>query len=320
MKEGVLECVLCPNHCRLREGEFGTCRVRVNRGGDLDLPFYGVLSAVSNDPIEKKPLYHFYPGSTIFSVGFYGCSFHCPFCQNYTIAQSTPAENSKPRTSPQDLVDSAISHGAKSIAYTYSEPTIHFEWVLDTARIARDRGLKNILVSNGYLNPEPTRELLDSMDGANIDLKSNREEFYRDEIGGHLAPIKVFLKEASRRTHLEVTTLVIPNRTDSDDEIDEIARFISTLDSNIPLHLSCYYPAYTYTLPPTDPDTVFHLTEVAKRHLNYVYPGNVGLTEVVTTCPNCGNTLITRREYHVEMTGIEGKKCDRCGRPVTFPV
>jgi len=318
-REGVLECFLCPNHCFIEEGERGTCRVRENRNGELSLPFYGVLSAVSNDPIEKKPLYHFYPGSMILSVGFYGCSFHCPFCQNYHIAQSTPSSPEKD-TSPEELVEYALKHHATSIAYTYSEPTVHFEWMVETATIAHSRGLKNVLVSNGYLNPKPTDELLEVIDAANIDLKSYRREFYEEIVGGKLDPVLAFIHKASQRIHLEVTTLVIPGQTDSTEEIEEIAAFIASLDPNIPLHLSCYYPTYKYNIPPTNPDKVFFLAKKARDYLNYVYPGNVGLAEVDTHCPECGNILIQRRGYQVKKTGISGDACASCGRRISFPL
>jgi len=318
-RNGVLECFLCPNHCKIQEGEAGLCRVRENRNGELSLPFHGVLSAIANDPVEKKPLYHFYPGSMVLSVGFYGCSFHCPFCQNYHISQSIPSRPES-RTTPSELVEYAVKHHAQAIAYTYSEPTVHFEWLMETAAEARSRGLKNVLVSNGYLNPQPADELLGLMDAANIDLKSFRSDFYRDELGGKLEPVLAFLHKASLSIHLEVTCLIIPGHTDSVEEIEEIAQFLASLDPDIPLHLSCYYPTYKYTVPPTNPDKVFFLSKRAGAYLNYVYPGNVGLAEVDTHCPECGNILIRRRGYNVETPGIESAACAVCGRKISFPL
>ena len=318
-KDSKLSCVLCPHHCVMKDGERGICMVRENRGGELHLPFYGVLSAVSIDPIEKKPLYHFYPGSSIFSVGFYGCSFHCPFCQNFRIAQFTPNGENR-RTQPAELVEQALTQGASAIAYTYSEPLVHFEWILETAKQAHRKGLKNVLVSNGYINPKPADELLDVLDAANIDFKSNRSEFYKKVVGGKIEPVKAFIKKAAKRIHLELTTLVIPGHTDSREEITEISEFIATQHPDIPLHLSCYYPAYKFDAPPTEPDTVFELTEIARRHLNFVYPGNVGLREVNTRCSECGNVLVRRRGYQVEMPGIKGGSCAQCGHPVPFPL
>lgn len=318
-KDSKISCVLCPHHCLIEDGERGICMVRENRGGSLYLPFYGVLSAVSTDPIEKKPLYHFYPGSAIFSVGFYGCSFRCPFCQNYRIAQSTPKERNR-TTQPEELVDQVLQQGAHSIAYTYSEPLVQFEWMLETATLARSRGLKNVLVSNGFINPQPADELLEVLDAANIDFKSIQPEFYRDIVGGKVEPVMAFLKKAAEKIHLEVTTLVIPGYTDSIEEITEISRFIAGLNPHIPLHLSCYYPAYKFDAPPTEPSAVFELAETAREYLDFVYPGNVGMHEVNTECSQCGNILIRRRGYQVEKPGIEGASCRRCGQPVPFPV
>ncbi len=318
-QDSILHCVLCPHHCKIRENERGICMVRENRNGELHLPFYGALSAVSNDPIEKKPLYHFYPGSTIFSVGFYGCSFKCPFCQNFRIAHYTPSKSST-SISPEELVNKAIKQGAQSIAYTYSEPIVHFEWMLEAAQIAREKGLKNVLVSNGFINPQPADELLNVIDAANIDLKSFHNDFYEKIVGGKLAPVLAFLKKAASKIHLEVTTLVIPGYTDSHQEISQIAEFIAGLHPDIPLHLSCYYPAYKFDAPPTEPGIVFNLTETAKKYLNFVYPGNVGLSEVNTYCAHCGNTLIKRRGYKVETPGVKDNKCNKCGTIVPFPL
>ncbi len=318
-KDSRLSCVLCPHHCVIENGDRGICMVRENRSGELYLPYYGVLSAVSIDPIEKKPLYHFYPGSSIFSVGFYGCSFHCPFCQNFRIAHFTPKSGNR-STKPTELVEQALQQGASAIAYTYSEPLVHFEWMLETAKQAHKKGLKNVLVSNGFINPQPADELLDVLDAANIDFKSIRSEFYENVVGGKVEPVKAFIKKAAQKIHLELTTLVIPGHTDSLEEISEIADFISAQHPDIPLHLSCYYPAYKFDAPPTEPDTVFELSEVARRYLNFVYPGNVGLREVNTGCSECGNVLVRRRGYQVELPGIKGGSCAQCGHPVPFPL
>ena len=331
-----LRCELCPHRCLIAEGRSGICNVRWNEGGGLALPLYGVLSAVSTDPIEKKPLYHFYPGSSSFSVGFYGCSFRCPFCQNYRIAQHVPRSGGRGNTtsgpkaarsvSPKELVENALREGAESIAYTYSEPLVHFEWVRETAEIARERGLFNVLVSNGYLNREPALELLPLIDAANIDLKSFRQEYYRRTIGGDLQPVLDFIRLAAVHSHVEVTTLVIPGETDSTVEISAIAGFLAEIDVNIPFHLSCYHPAHNYHTPATDPQSVFALAGAAKKQLRCVYPGNVGLTEVNTECAACKNILVRRSGYRVRMPGIvtcaEGGPavCRSCGEPVPFPV
>jgi len=309
--EGRIQCTLCPNNCLIAPGKFGVCRVRTNSGGTLELPFYGRLSAVAIDPIEKKPLYHFYPGVSILSVGFVGCSFHCPFCQNHHIAHDTtyPTE----MVSPQQLIELCEQRGSFGVAYTYSEPIVHLEYVLDTAAAARQRGLKNVLVSNGYINPEPAEQLLDLMDAANIDFKSWNPDFYREEIGGKVEQIKRFIEQAYNRISLEVTTLVIPTKNDSPEEIESITGFLASLSPDIPYHLSAYYPQYRYSIPPTPASTLRELAEVARKHLNYVYLGNVGMEETNTLCPNCGSLLVRRRGYSVSVKGIADGKCRQCG-------
>ena len=308
-----VQCRLCPHNCLIAPGRFGVCRVRSNRAGTLELPFYGRLSAVAVDPIEKKPLYHFYPGSSILSIGFVGCSFHCPFCQNHHIAHDTsyPTEY----VSPVQLVELCEQRGSFAVAYTYSEPIVHLEYVLDTAVLARERGLKNVLVSNGYINPGPAEQLLELMDAANIDFKSWNDDFYRKEIGGGVEEVKRFLRQAHGRTSLEVTTLVIPTKNDSPEEIEAIARFLASLSPDIPYHLSAYYPQYRYTIPPTPPSTLHELAETAREHLHYVYLGNVGVEETSTSCAGCGSLLVRRRGYSVSIKGIEDGRCRKCGAP-----
>ena len=310
---GAVRCGLCPHACLIRPGGLGRCRVRRNRGGTLELPFYGRLSSIAVDPIEKKPLYHYHPGERILSVGFVGCSFHCPFCQNYRISQDTgvPTE----AMSPDELVALAEREGSFGIAYTYSEPLVHLEYVLETCRLARARGLKNVLVSNGFVNPQPAEELLAVLDAGNIDLKSFNPQFYRKQIGGELEEVKRFLTQARGRIALEVTTLVIPTRNDGPEEMEGIAAFLASLDPDIPLHLSAYYPQYRYTLPPTSPSTLRELAEVARRHLSYVYLGNIGSQPADTPCGKCTAVLVRRRGYQVDVSGLDGVRCAHCGAP-----
>jgi pyruvate formate lyase activating enzyme len=316
--DSVVVCTLCPHGCRIPEGSAGKCLVRQNRGGRLSLPFRGVLSSVAIDPIEKKPLYHFHPGREIFSVGFFGCNFRCPFCQNYTISQHTVA--SAERITPSKLVSRAVDSGSFAIAYTYSEPLVHFEFVRDTCIEARKKGLANVLVTNGYLSSEPTRELARLIDAANVDLKGWNDRFYRDEIGGSLAPVKAFIERLFEAgVHVEITTLVIPGKNDTDEEIDGIASFIASLSVDIPYHLSAYYPAFRYTVPPTRADRVVELVALARRRLRYVYAGNLRGVDSDTACPGCGATLIARRGYRVEVTGVHDGACSRCGFRIAFP-
>jgi pyruvate formate lyase activating enzyme len=316
--EEKIGCLLCPNACIITEGRHGICRVRFNRSGELDIPFYGRISSVAVDPIEKKPLYHFHPGSRILSVGFVGCSFRCRFCQNHRISQGTDAETEY--IEPEKLVRLAERERSFGIAYTYSEPLIHFEYIMDTARIARKRGIKNVLVSNGYIEEEPAEELIPLIDAANIDLKSADPEFYTTEVGGEMEAVKRFITQAAGRMSLEVTTLVIPTKNDAPEEIDSISRFLASLDPSIPLHLSCYYPQYRYTLPPTPPSTVKRLAETARKHLKFVYIGNVGMEETNTLCPSCGAVLVRRAGYSVSMEGLLDGKCAGCGAPAPIVV
>ncbi len=269
-----LICRLCPHNCHISEGNFGICLIRRNNEMNLELPYNGILSAISIDPIEKKPLYHFEPGSKILSIGFYGCNFHCSFCQNYQISQLFTEKKDHKYISPTDLVELVKDKGLSSLAYTYSEPVIHFEYIIECSKLAHKNGIRNVLVTNGFLNPEPAGELLSIMDGVNVDLKAFTQSFY-SKLGGKIEPVKKFIKLAAELTHLEVTTLIIPGENDSVEEIMSIAEFLSLIDPNIPLHISSYYPVYKYEVSSTPKDTVLSLVEKASEVLNYVYPGNI---------------------------------------------
>ena len=308
---GRVHCLLCPNDCRIAEGNAGICGVRENHGGRLELPRYGAISSIAVDPIEKKPLYHFHPSSRILSVGFVGCSFHCGFCQNWHISQNIDIDTRY--IAPADLVDIARREKSFAIAYTYSEPLVHFEYVLDCSRAARAAGLKNVLVTNGYLNSAPAAELLPFVDAANVDLKAWDADFYRHETGGKLEEVKRFIREAAGKIHLEITTLIIPTKNDDPAQIEGIAGFIAGLDPDIPLHLSGYHPQYKYTVPPTPPDTVRRLADVARKYLRYVYTGNLGAEAADTVCASCGNVLVRRTGWRVEVVGVKAGACSKCG-------
>jgi len=314
--ENHIHCTLCPNNCIIKPGKFGSCMVRgcaVKSSGRLQgiIPLAGKLSALAVDPIEKKPLYHFFPGSKILSAGFFGCSLKCPFCQNFTI--STSVSFNADTVSPEDAADITLNSETIGLAYTYSEPLVHIEWVTETAKLIKKRNLKNILITNGYINPVPAEYILENIDAVNIDLKSFSSDFYKKELKGKLEPVKEFIRYAARKTHVEVTTLVIPGKNDSDTEIRSIAAFLASINKSIPFHLSCYYPVYRYTVAPTKPESVFRLAEIASEYLDYVYPGNTGSRECLTKCPECGAVLVKRSGYSVTVTGIENSRCKSCG-------
>lgn len=312
--DGAVACELCPHHCRLSEGKSGLCKVRRNEGGELVLPYYGKLSALAVDPIEKKPLHHFLPGSSVFSAGFVGCNLRCPFCQNWRISQSLPAGLED--FSPEELVGEALRSGSPSIAYTYSESAIHFEFVREAMRGARRAGLKNVLVTNGCIDPKPARELLALTDAANVDLKTWSAEAYREELGGDRDAVLEFIRIAASLCLVEVTTLVVPGFSDDASRIASIADFLAGISPEIPLHLSAYYPAWKYESPPTRPESLLELGRVAEERLDYVYIGNVAGRSADTVCPRCGSVLIARRGYRSEVVGIaageRGARCSSC--------
>lgn len=306
--DGQVRCKLCPHGCLLSPGASGLCKVRKNEKGRLVLPFFGLISALSLDPMEKKPLYHFLPGTEIFSVGFFGCNLRCPFCQNWEISQKIdPAAR---RVSPEALVRAALESCAPSIAFTYSEPLVHFEFILEAARLAKEAGLFTVLVTNGTLNEAPVRELLPLIDAANIDLKSWSAETYERTLGGDLEAVKRFIALAAGLCRVEVTTLVVPGVSEGEEAVEDIAAFLAGLDAAIPLHLSAYHPAYAYAEKATSPSRLLSLAELAAKRLKYVYTGNIapasgsGRRFEDTACGSCGAILVSRRGYSVELSGL----------------
>jgi pyruvate formate lyase activating enzyme len=308
-----VRCQLCPHHCTLAPGDTGICRVRTNVDGHVELPFYGRASALSVDPIEKKPLYHFHPGSRILSVGFLGCNLRCPFCQNYQISQRSDIHTDY--VSPGSLTSEAQRLGSIGVAYTYNEPTIHYEYVEQAAEVAHAAGLKSVLVTAGFLERAPARRLLPRIDAANIDLKGFTHEFYRDEIQGQLPPVKRFIELALEYCHVEVTTLLVPGRNDSPEEVQQIAAYLASLSPDIPLHLSAYHPSYRYSTAATPAELVADRVAVARRHLRYVYAGNT-VADGSTYCPSCGVAVVQRRGYTVRVTGLRDGCCSSCGEPI----
>jgi len=305
-------CKLCPTACNLAEGRVGSCGTRANRQGQMVPLQYGRVVAAGVDPMEKKPLYHFLPGRPIFSVAARGCNLHCEFCQNWQISQQP--EGVVNRCLPQDVVELAVTNDSVGIAFTYSEPLVWYEFVRDTARLAHEAGLVNVLVSNGYLNTEPLREIIDLIDAANIDLKSMDPRFYTDICKGKLEPVLAnitALHEAG--VHLEITNLVIPGHNDSDEQLAQLRDFVADLSVDIPLHLSAYRPEWKFEAPATPPATLQRAAEICAQRLRYVFVGNVQLADWNDTrCPQCRAVVIRRLGYTTECR-LEESACPDCG-------
>ncbi len=317
LDDGRVGCDLCPQACTIADGKPGICLGRVNRGGTLYAENFGECVSVAMDPIEKKPLYHVCPGRQVLSIACNGCNLRCDFCQNWSISQKRTETRA---VSPEDLVDLAAGSGSFGIAYTYTEPMVWFEYLLAAGALAHERGLKNILVTNGIVNEAPLRELLPLIDAMNVDLKSMRAEFYRDycHIEG-LEAVKRTIRLGAEASFIEVTNLVIPGLNDSEEETRELVDFIAGIDPAIPLHFSRYFPTYKMNIEPTHVATLERAGEIARERLHYVYLGNVGLAEESDTlCPTAGNVLVRRTGYASEVVGIEDGKCGRCGRPADF--
>lgn len=272
-------CPVCTHHCSLEEGQKGLCGARVNENGRVVCANYGKITAMALDPIEKKPLNRFYPGSQILSVGSYGCNFSCPFCQNYEISMAQGESLSCTDILPEQLVETALScreRGNIGIAYTYNEPLIGYEYVRDCASLAAAAGLKNVVVTNGSLSLACLEEILPFIDAFNVDLKGFTREFYR-MIGGELEDVKTFIRTAARSSHVEVTTLVIPGENDTEEEMEALSSWLASVSREIPLHLTRFFPRYHMADREATPiETLLKLERTARKNLRYVYLGNVG--------------------------------------------
>jgi pyruvate formate lyase activating enzyme len=313
-----VRCELCPHRCRIADGKRGICRVRENRGGTLFALTYGRVAAVQLDPIEKKPLFHFHPGKQILSVGSVGCNFRCGFCQNWHLVVG---EASLSPVGIPELVRDARESGAVGIAYTYNEPLIGFEFVWDCAREFRKAGMTNVLVTNGYVSPEPLAELLPMVDAMNIDLKSMDPEFYRKACGGTLAPVLDTVRAASQRVHVEITALLVTGENDSDEAIRNVVDFVAGTDPEIPLHFSRYFPKHRFTAPPTPPARLEAAYRIGREKLSYVYVGNYHLAgSEDTLCPHCGATAVRRLGYRATVVGLTGDRCASCAAMLRFVI
>lgn len=310
--DNTVGCQLCPHSCNIAIGDKGKCDVRVNQRGKLYTMNYGEISSIALDPIEKKPLYHYKPGSSILSVGSFGCNFSCSFCQNYRISKDKPSTSYMP---VEELVENAIKlkdKGNIGIAFTYNEPSIWYEYIIDTVSRLKEAGLKLIYVSNGFINEAPLRKLLPYIDAANIDLKAYNNRFYSDICGGALSPVKHTIELMARYFHIELTTLIIDGYNDKEEELLELASWISSINDKIPLHLSAYHPAYKFKDPPTSTVVLKKCEEIVRKKLKYVYIGNVYGVDNNTYCNNCGEKLVERKTGRVEIN-LAAAACPVCG-------
>ena len=314
-----VECQLCPHECILNDGKLGICGVRRNVNGILVNETYERVAAIHYDPIEKKPLYHFYPGSIILSLGGIGCNLSCSFCQNCELSQADVDSYSWFRHyTVEDVVDMAYDQPQNiGLSFTYNEPTIHYEYMLDIARDAKDRDLKTTMVSNGFINPGPLKQLIRYMDAFNIDLKAFTDDFYKKHTKSSLDPVLHTLKLIREyHKHLEITNLVIPTLNDDEQVFRKMIDWIyNELGKSTVLHLSRYFPHHKMTIPSTPVSTLEKLYNIAREKLHFVYLGNVAGSDGQNThCPECGKVLISRLGYGIKMEGITpSSKCKGCG-------
>ncbi len=315
-----VRCILCPHKCLLKPGETGKCRVRHNVDGVLETEVFNNISAMAVDPIEKKPLYHFYPGTDIVSIGSFGCNMKCPFCQNHEISQPSVSVMNRRKN---EISASAILSEAKRIdtniglAFTYNEPIVWYEFMMDLATRAKKAGIATVMVSNGYISSEPLKGLIEFIDAFNIDLKAFNNDFYRKYTGAAIKPVLNTLKDiVTSGRHLEITYLIIPGYNDNQDEFrDCILWIVDNLGPDVILHLSRYFPNYQFTAPPTPSQTVVELYNIAKDKINFVYPGNINIPGIMDTlCPDCGLTITSRSGYFIKHLNTEDGNCSQCER------
>ncbi len=317
LKNDSVQCILCPKNCVIKPDEFGKCNIRKNINGTLYSFVYGKPITIHVDPIEKKPLYHFYPGSKVFSIGTIGCNLKCRNCQNSDIAFANPESTILKDYSPKEIIESVKNSGCKIIAYTYTEPTIAYEYILDIAKLAKKNGIKNIMVSNGFINEDPLNNLCEYMDAANIDLKSFSNDFYKENCDGKLKPVLNSLKILKdKKVWLEITNLIVPGKNDDPKEIEKMAKWIKdNLGENVPLHFSRFFPMYKMQdVEMTPIETLKKAYDIAKKHLNYVYIGNLVTEETNTFCPKCKKQIITR-DYDFIINMKDGK-CEFCNEKI----
>lgn len=312
-----VKCTLCAHQCEIASGKRGICRVRENQEGVLYSLNYQRLIAEHIDPIEKKPLFHFYPGTQSYSIAAMGCNFRCLHCQNWSISQVRKDIIEGEKVSPERVVQAALHSGCSSISYTYTEPTIYFETAFEISRLAQQKGLKNVFVTNGYLSSEALHYIAPYLDAANIDLKAMSDKFYREICGARLEPVLECIRQYYELgIWIEITTLIIPGYNDKEEELAQIAEFIADIDRGIPWHVTAFYPTYQLNdASPTPLSTLKRAYQIGKeKGLYYVYQGNVGEGEN-TFCPSCGQLLVSRRYFSVA-NKIKNGKCPFCGEKI----
>ena len=312
-----LQCDLCPKGCIMEPGQSGECRIRVNADGKLLAVTYGHPCAVHVDPVEKKPLFHFLPGTGILSIATVGCNLHCKNCQNWEISQANPEETPAAELAPDDLARLATQHDCRSVAYTYTEPLVYYEYTLDSCRYVKTEGLRNVLVTAGYINEKPLRQLCEYVDAANIDLKAMSDSFYRDMCKAILKPVlNALVVSKSLGVGIEVTNLVIPTLNDSDKMLRDLSRWIAqNLGRETPLHFSRFFPQFQMkNLPPTPAETLDRAKQIAQGEgLHHVYIGNITRPGAEDTfCSNCQERLVQRYRYRVAENRIESGRCPDC--------
>lgn len=315
-------CTLCPRFCELREGKRGVCYIRMAQGGEIVLTSYGRSSGFCIDPIEKKPLHHFLPGTPVLSFGTAGCNLTCAFCQNWDISKSRHMETLSASATPEQLAKMAEQTGCRSVAFTYNDPVIFMEYAVDVAAACHARDIKTVAVTAGYINPEPRREFFAAMDAANVDLKGFTESFYHRICGGHLAPVLDTLRYLKQETSVwfELTTLLIPGENDSAEELEAMCRWIADeLGPDVPLHFTAFHPDFhMLDKPSTSMASLLQARDIAKAHgLNYVYVGNVrDVADGSTWCPSCGKLLIERDYYRLGTWALHEGHCKHCGATI----
>ena len=311
-----VRCTLCPNFCGLEDGQVGLCKARQNNKGVLYSLNYGTLTALNIDPIEKKPLFHFYPGANIISIGTWGCNLNCQWCQNWEISQVVQEGK---YLSINDLFRLQKDNQNRSIgiAFTYSEPTVFFEYIKDFVDILNDRSIKVVLVTNGYINIDPLKAILPKIDAFNIDVKGFDPLKVRRFTNSSIEYIKKVVEFVYGKAHLELTTLIVPTVNDNEKEFELQCKWIASISKDIPLHISRYYPNYKFNMPPTSLSTLKKFYDIAKRYLHFVYVGNAPSLNLENTyCPNCGSLMVRRTGYNVELVNYEKGRCTKCGKKI----